>query len=211
MGLIAITNEGLKEKITVTVINLLSSNNLIIQTSAAILIPELFRLKNYKIEIVLSNLNYILNIYFKILNELDIDVLIFCLKKLIDEFQSQIYLFAGDLARELVQSFKKYVIKEENEALTDDEERVASKILKTLSKLISLSNKFGKEKFMQLEQICIPLIDWNFEKSISCIFADNLQLLYEILNTEFEFSKLNWRFFDNLLNLLIVESKIKNF
>ena len=191
-----------------TLCKFLSCNDLVIQTSAATLLPKLFKMKNYKIDIISGNLNNILNIYFKLLNELDLDHLIFCLEKFIDEFQEQIFVFSNNLAEELISTFKKVVIRDEDNLITDDEERVASRILRTLAKLISLTNKYGKNKYQELQDICIPLINWNFQNVIPCIFSDNIFLLSEILHSEHELSKNIWMFFDELLKSLLEEGNL---
>jgi len=184
-------------------------NNITLQTSAAILLPELFELKNYNSNIVKENLDKIFQIYFKLLNELDLDDLIFCLKRLIDEFKFEVSMFAIPLTNELIKSFKKCIIKEENEDINDDEERLGSKILKTLSKLIFLTARFDIGKILQIEFLCIPLILWNFNNPIQCIFYDNLKLLYEILYIEEkEWNFKFWIFFPELLNALFIKSNI---
>ncbi len=183
-------------------------NCLVIQTQAATLLPELFKLKNYNFPLLSANLKSILQIYFKLLNEIDLDCIVFCLKLFIEEFQFEIFGFATELAKELVESFKKFVVKDDLGKTTDDEERVASRILKALTKLVSLSAKLnGAATAKELELICFQLILWNLRSNFACIFtADNLNLLYEFVTLEFNFEKDFWVCFEEILGSLLVQS-----
>ena len=185
-------------------------DNLVVQTQSATLLPELFKLKNYNFTLLTANLKSIFQLYFKLLNEIDSDGIVFCLKKFIEEFQLEIFSFASELGKELVESFNKFVVKDDLDKISDDEERVASSILKALAKLVSLSAKLnGAATAKELELICFPLILWNLKSNFACIFsADNLNLLLEIVSLEFQFEKDLWACFDEVLGSLLVESKL---
>lgn len=174
------------------------------------MLPELFKLKNYNFPLLSTNLKLILQVYFKLLNEIDLDAIVFCLKKFIEEFDSEIFGFANELGKELVESFKKFVVKDDLGKISDDEERVASRILKALAKLVSLSAKrSGAQTIKELELVCFPLLLWNFRSNFGCIFAvDNLSLLYEIVSLEQLplFEQQMWACFEEVLGSLLVES-----
>jgi hypothetical protein len=216
LSYIKIQNENFIENLTLMILSYMLNNNsskphsLIIQTQSATLLPELFKQKNYNFTLLTANLKSILNIYFKLLNEIDLDKIVFCLKKFIEEFQVEIFSFAAELGKELVESFRKFVVKDDLGKISDHEERIASRILKALMKLVSLSDKLqGSATAKELELICFPLILWNIRNNFGCIFAkDNLNLLYEIVSLEFQFEKNMWVVFEELVNSLLVEKSI---
>lgn len=187
--------------------NNIAYKSLIIETQSALLLTELFKLKNYNFSVVSINIKSILQVYFKLLNEIDLDIIILCLKKFIEEFELEIFSFGSELAKELVESYKKYVVKDEAGKLSDEEQRVASRILKALTKLIRLSEKLNdKQTAKELELICLPVILFNLKNNFfGCIFAkNNLNLIYEIVNLEYPFENDMWIVYEVLLSSLIL-------
>ncbi|EGR28805.1 hypothetical protein IMG5_168410 [Ichthyophthirius multifiliis] len=201
-------NQQLLTEIVQKVSSCLNDKILIVKYKAALSLNNLLYQKNAR-ELIKGHLKELLEIYLKLMEEIDSEDLVQALQGIVIHFQENIGPYAYDLCSHLQQAFFKLKDKNNNENIEkEDYDGVcglaANECLITLGKIIT--TQIPEDAFLKISQnIVLPIINECFLYEYSCFIDEGLYLLQHIcfrvqnINQE----SLLWFYLGNLFYIII--------
>jgi len=189
--------------------NKLQDPDLPVRIKAATTIPSYLVHPESKMMLV-NYLGNILNVYLKLIGEIDLDELLVGLESLVDGFGDSITLFSVDLVKQLVLNYKKCIktatlINSESTTDNFEEKELDSaeiSCVKTIVKLFDISVK-NVEIYKKMEEELSDMLRYSLTKE-GLVHLENTILIFKHLSTKsLHISPLTWTYFSSFLNIII--------
>ncbi len=151
----------------------------------------------------------ILNVYLKLMSEIDLEEMVLGLEYLVRYFNKDIVLYAKELFNELYKAFIRMI----NTQLDNDEgaaQLAAGGVLKTMDKLLEISA--NTDIFKDLEEKVSEVIRWGLSPQAWEMQDDIFELMLTMVKYPNTLSSKSWEFFPEILETVLGnEEEISNF
>lgn len=203
------SNSEIFKSIISQLCNKLQDPDLPVRVKAATAIPHYLIHSESKM-ILVNYLGNILEVYLKLISEIDLDELLVGLECLVGGFGDSISTFSVDLVKQLVMSYRKcietvFTINSHQSTDNFEEKEVDSteiSCVKTIVKLFDISAK-NIEIYKKMEEEVSEMLRYSLSKD-GISHLENTYLIFKhLVNKSQQISQMSWTFFPIFLNIIL--------
>ena len=158
-GFVRFQNENQLRLVTQALIGFIQDKDQILSYKAGIALNFVFSKPETR-EIVRTNIDQLLGIYIKLINQIDNEQMVSAMEGIINHFKEDITPFALPLTQSLVQHFFRLQEKEEKEDDEGDAQMASSSLFGAVNTI--LQQKLSQEVVFQIIQALLPMINKGF-------------------------------------------------
>ena len=195
-------NKILVNAITVQIINLLQNDNYLqVRIYSALTSSCLIKQENTR-TLLKGNIQILLSIYLKLMEETDLEEIVESLQNIIKEFKDETKEYIVQLSDYLIKYFNKLITREVDEENEYDNSSLINNVISTFIDIISFFVN-NNEIYPQLENYVIIILEYCFKKEIYDKLEDGMDLLEEIIKNANVFPIKMWEYFIPLITSVI--------
>ena len=195
-------NKILVNAITVQIINLLQNDNYLqVRIYSALTSSCLIKQENTR-TLLKGNIQILLSIYLKLMEETDLEEIVESLQNIIKEFKDETKEYIVQLSDYLIKYFNKLTTREVDEDNEFDNNSLIDNVISTFIDIMSFFVN-NNEVYPQLEKYVIIILEYCFKKEIYDKLEDGMDLLEEIIKNSNVLPNKMWEYFIPLITSVI--------